>query len=165
MLREHSELFFYYLSNEVKLKQKLQLVVLYFLGFVVSTIIIFLSTREFNGIKQKWIWFMIRKDQHNWFNSSLWAQVILLIVSCTSLFGSPCLEGNFIFTLDRRQSQMLILLTNVDQKALETEFWIAICRQAALKHCFLRFLICVCQQCGFEAEKIWYLSNICCLSY
>ena len=118
---------------------------------------------------------MIRKNQQIWFNSSLWAQVILLIVPCTSLFGSPCLEGNFIFTLDRRQSQMLILSTNVDQKSLETVFGIAICRQVALKHCFFRFLIRVCRllrifllhpiRCGFKAEKIWYLSNICCLNY
>ena len=35
----------------------------------------------------------------------------------------------FLFTLDRRQSNKLILLTSIDQKSLETEFLIAICRQ------------------------------------
>ena len=32
------------------------------------------------------------------------------------------------FTPDRRQSETLVLSTNVDQKSLETEFLIAICR-------------------------------------
>ena len=34
-------------------------------------------------------------------------------------------------TPDRRQSKTLILSTNVDQKSLETEFSIVICRQSA----------------------------------
>ena len=33
-----------------------------------------------------------------------------------------------ISTRDRRQSKRLILSTKVDEKLLETEFWIAICR-------------------------------------
>ena len=36
-------------------------------------------------------------------------------------------------TLVRRQSERLILSTNVDQKALETEFLIAICRSTGDK--------------------------------
>ena len=36
---------------------------------------------------------------------------------------------NYI-TPDRRQTKMLILSTNVDQKSLATEFLIAICRQS-----------------------------------
>ena len=39
----------------------------------------------------------------------------------------------FLFTPDRRQSKKLILLTSIDQKSLETEFWIAICRQTGDK--------------------------------
>ena len=34
---------------------------------------------------------------------------------------------------DRRQSKTLILSMNVDQKSLETEFYIAICRQSGDK--------------------------------
>ena len=40
-------------------------------------------------------------------------------------------EGFFFYTLitpDRRQSKTLILSTNVDQKSLETEFSVTICR-------------------------------------
>ena len=52
-----------------------------------------------------------------------------------------------ISTPDRWQSKTLILLTNVDQKSLKTEFSIVICRLTddkwQSKHCFLRFLICV----------------------
>ena len=39
---------------------------------------------------------------------------------------------------------MPILSRNVDQKLLEIEFSIAICRQSR-KHCFYRFLIHVCR--------------------
>ena len=38
-----------------------------------------------------------------------------------------------LLTLDRRQSKMLILLTNIDKKSLETEFSIVICRPTGHK--------------------------------
>ena len=37
-------------------------------------------------------------------------------------------KGNYIISLDRQQSKTLILSTNVDQKSLEIEFLIGICR-------------------------------------
>ena len=36
----------------------------------------------------------------------------------------------FLLTPGRRQSKKVTLSTNVDQNSLETEFWIAICRQS-----------------------------------
>ena len=38
-----------------------------------------------------------------------------------------------VITVDRRQSKMLILSTNIDQKPLETVFSIAMCRQSGDK--------------------------------
>ena len=38
-----------------------------------------------------------------------------------------------LLTPDRRQSKALILSTNIDQKSLETEFLIVICRQTGDK--------------------------------
>ena len=37
-------------------------------------------------------------------------------------------SSHSVYTPDRWQSKMLILLTNIDQKSLEIEFSIAICR-------------------------------------
>ena len=42
---------------------------------------------------------------------------------------NPQFAIQHILTLDRRRSKTSILLTNVDQKSLETEFLIAICHQ------------------------------------
>ena len=62
--------------------------------------------------------------------------------------ANPLLQSlvDFVNTPGKRQSKTLILSTNVDQKSLETEFSIAICRQIVdkingnRKHCFYRLL-------------------------
>ena len=56
---------------------------------------------------------------------------------------SPAVDS--LNTPGRRQWKAPILSRNVDQKSLETDFLIAICRQCGdkwqSKHCFYRFLI------------------------
>ena len=66
----------------------------------------------------------------------------------------------------RRQSKTPILSRNVDQKSLETEFSIAICRHVATndnrKHRFYRFLIRVCRLLiafSIAAYPVWEIAD------
>ena len=59
---------------------------------------------------------------------------INLHISIFSSLSDDTLSCGVVFTTDRRQSKTLLLSTNVDQKSIEVNFPIAICRRTGDCH-------------------------------